>query len=142
MAIMESTEGLIRQMLDVYPRKGALELDAAALVDCIEACVECEHVCTACADASLAQQDLVELVKSIRLWLDCAEICAVTAHILTRQTEANSDLRQAQVTACVQACRVCAAERQRHASHHEHHRICAETCRRCEGACNRMLKAA
>jgi hypothetical protein len=35
---------------------------------------------------------------------------------------------------------VCGAECQRHAAHHEHHRICAEACHRCEAACDRLAK--
>lgn len=142
MTSMQTTERLIRQMLDVHPRKAARELDETRLVDCIEACVECAQVCTACADASLGEQELADLVKSIGLCHDCATVCEVTGHILTRQSEPNADLRRAQVMACIQACRTCQAECRHHASHHEHHRICAETCQRCEDACNRFLKAA
>jgi uncharacterized protein DUF326 len=142
MATMQSTERLIRQMLDLHPRKQAREVDDAALVDCIEACVEGEQVCTACADASLAEPDVAELVKCIRLCLDCTGVCEVTRQIATRQTEMDLDLCRAQLMTCARACRTCAAECQRHASHHEHCRVCAETCRRCEDACNRLLQAA
>jgi hypothetical protein len=142
MATMQSVERLVRQMLDVHPHKQARAIDETTLVDCIEACAECAEVCTSCADASLAEPSVADMVKSIRLCLDCAGICAVTAQVVTRQTDLDLDLCRAQVMACVTACRVCAVECERHARHHEHHRICAETCRRCDDACNRLLGAA
>jgi hypothetical protein len=142
MTTVQSTERLIRQMLDVHPRVQAHEGDETALVECIEACVECEQACTACADASLGEPDVTELIKCIRLCLDCAAVCDATRQIATRQTELDLDLCRAQVMTCARACRTCGAECQRHASHHEHCRICAEACRRCEAACNQLLKLA
>jgi hypothetical protein len=41
--------------------------------------------------------------------------------------------------ACVVACRACAEECDFHASHHDHCRVCAEVCRRCEQACGELL---
>src|SRR5215475_1403993 len=80
-------------------------------------------------------------LKSITLCLDCAVICDATRQVVTRQTERDVDLLSAQLTACATACRVCGAECQRHAAHHEHHRICAEVCHHCEVACDRLAKA-
>jgi hypothetical protein len=142
MSTTQSVQSLVRQMLDVHPRKQSREVDETLLVDCIEACAECAEVCTSCADESIGDSSVAELVKSVRLCLDCSAVCGVTAQIITRQTESDLDLVRTQVTACVEACRVCGTECRMHASHHEHHRICAETCQRCEDACNRLLKAA
>jgi hypothetical protein len=142
MTSVQGTDRLIRQMLDVHPRRQSLEVDDTALVECIEACVECEQVCIACADACLGEPEVAEFIKCIRLCLDCTAVCNATRQIATRQTEPDLDLCRAQLTACVRACHACAAECQRHASHHEHCRICAETCQRCEAACNQLLKAA
>jgi hypothetical protein len=41
--------------------------------------------CTGCSDACLAEPDVAELVRCIRLCLDCSDLCAVTARIVTRQ---------------------------------------------------------
>lgn len=140
MATTQTPDRLIRQMLDLSPRKQLREADEASVVECIAACVECEQVCTACADACLGEPGVEDMVKCIRLCLDCAAVCEATRQIVTRQTEPNLDVRRAQVAACAQACRACAAECQQHASHHEHCRICDETCQRCEDACNQLLK--
>jgi len=141
MATTQSTEQLIRRMLDLNPRKRVEEPDETTMIDCIEACVDCAQVCTACADDSLGQAELRDLIKSITLCLDCTAVCEVTRQVVTRQTEQDLDLLRAQVNACAEACRVCGRECQRHAAHHEHHRICAEACRRCEAACDRLSKA-
>lgn len=47
--------------------------------------------------------------------------------------------------ACAATCTICAdaclAECERHAHHHEHCRLSAEECRRCERACDDLLAA-
>ena len=45
------------------------------------------------------------------------------------------------VEACLEACRTCGEECERHAHHHEHCRVCAEACHRCEQACQDALAA-
>jgi hypothetical protein len=80
-----------------------------------------------------------ELVRCIRLCLDCAEVCDATGRIVTRQTEPDLRLIRATVEACSVACLACAEECDRHAAHHEHCRLCAEVCRRCKNACDELL---
>ena len=141
MATTQSTEQLVRRMLDLNARKQVQEPDETLVIECIEACVECAQACTACTDDSLAEPAVTQLIKSITLCLDCAVICEATRQVVTRQTERDVGLLRAQVGACAEACRVCGAECQRHAAHHEHHRICAEACHRCEAACDRLAEA-
>lgn len=129
----------IREMLDVHPRP--IDVDRDLLVRCIEDCADCVASCTSCADADLGERDVVEMVRCIRLCLDCADQCDATERIVIRQTEPDRGLIGAALEACVVACRVCAAECDRHAAHHEHCRICAEVCRRCEASCADLLAA-
>jgi hypothetical protein len=82
---------------------------------------------------------VVDLRRCIRLNLDCAEICAATGAVLSRQTMPDTSLIRAQLAACAEACRVCAEECERHAEMHEHCRVCAECCRRCEKACRALV---
>jgi hypothetical protein len=42
--------------------------------------------------------------------------------------------------ACAAICKTCGDECERHARMHEHCRVCAEVCRRCELACREFLK--
>ena len=127
-------------MLDTYPADLG-RVDKEALAHCIEACFECAQACTACADACLSEQSVADLVKCIRSNLDCADICDTTGRVLSRHTGYETNLTQAQVEACLQACQTCAQECERHAHHMEHCRICAEACRRCEEACQQLLQS-
>ena len=72
-------------MLRTYP-KSLGNVDERALARCIDACVECAQACTACADACLSEEMVAELTKCIRTNLDCADLCAVTARVLSRHT--------------------------------------------------------
>jgi hypothetical protein len=121
----------VTQMLETHPHATANE----ALARCIEECFACAMTCTSCADACLAEEDVKELVRCIRLNLDCADVCDATGRTLTRQTSSEPRLARSMLEACAEACRLCAEECERHAGHHEHCRICAEACRRCARAC-------
>lgn len=129
------------QMLDTYPRD--FNVDKTLLARCIEACYQCDEACTACADDCLSEQGQVEsLVKCIRLNLDCADICAATGRVVSRQTEYDANVTRAQLEACVAACKSCGDECEVHAQHGmEHCRVCAEECRACEQACDELLQA-
>ncbi|HAQ59153.1 MAG TPA: four-helix bundle copper-binding protein, partial [Microbacterium sp.] len=104
-------------------------------------CVECAQACTACADACLSEEMVAELTKCIRTNLDCADLCAVTARVLSRHTGYDANITRAAVEACRSACKACADECERHADMHEHCRVCAESCRRCEQACEELLRS-
>jgi hypothetical protein len=98
---------------------------------------ELRSLCDACP----GEQDVQTLIRRIRLNLDCADVCATTGDVLTREVEFEPALARRVVQACVEACRLCGDECERHAEHMEHCRVCAELCRACEEACNQILKA-
>jgi hypothetical protein len=95
----------------------------------------------ACADASLSEPDVSEMLRVIRLCQDCADECDATGRIVTRQTMPDLRLMRAMLEACATACAACAAECDLHAAHHEHCRLCAEECRRCKQACDVLLES-
>lgn len=128
-----------QQMLDTYPK--SINLDRALIAQCIEVLVDCSQACTACADACLSEDRVAELVKCVRTNLDCADICDITARILSRHTGYDANLTRAAVQACAQTCATCADECERHAQMHHHCRVCAEACRQCEEACRNLLAA-
>jgi Domain of Unknown Function (DUF326) len=127
----------IHEMLEVHPR--AIPLDRDLLLRCIDECVECAAVCTSCADADLGEPDVLEMVRCVRLCLDCADTCTTTGRILIRQTEPDLGVVRAAIEACAVTCRASADECDKHAAQHEHCRLCAEVCRRCEQACLDLL---
>jgi hypothetical protein len=128
-----------QQMIETHPGEPAV--DAGVLSRCIEACYDCAQSCTACADACLGEQDFQTLIRCIRLNLDCADVCATTGNVLTREVEFEPGLARPVVQACLEACRLCADECERHAEHMEHCRVCADSCRACEQACNEILSS-
>lgn len=126
------------EMLETYP----LDLggvDRRALANCIDECFSCAQACTACADACLSEQAVSELVKCIRTNADCADICDATGRALSRHTGYDANLTRTILEACAAACKACGDECARHASAHEHCRICAEACQRCERACRELI---
>jgi hypothetical protein len=127
------------QMLDAYPR--AVNVDTGVLAATIDALNDCAQACTADADSDLSEQHLPELVTCIRLCLDCADICAATVRVTSRQTEDDASLAKPLLQACAAACKSCGDECERHAQMHKHCRVCAEVCRRCEQACRELLAA-
>jgi hypothetical protein len=127
----------VQEMIKAHPQPTSLDRDA--LLRCIDECFDCAVTCTSCADACLGENDVQELVRCVRLNLDCADACDATGRILTRQTAPDLDLLRAMIEACGAACRACREQCERHAAHHEHCRLCAEACRRCDKACDDLL---
>ena len=121
----------IQEMLSTHPRKP--RMGVSQISSYIQTIFDC-------ADACLAEEQVQNLVRCIRLNQDCCEICEVTGKILSRQTELDSTVIRAQLQACAEACRACAAECDRHAKTHEHCRVCAEACRECEEACMEAME--
>jgi len=114
-------------------------LDREVALRCIAECLDCIAGCTACADDCLAEPDLPDMVRCVRLDLDCADICNATVRVITRQTMPDLRVIRSAVEACEVACQACAEECEHHAAMHEHCRLCAQLCRRCEQACADLL---
>jgi hypothetical protein len=129
----------VADVIETHPQPTSL--DHEALVRCITECLECAGTCTSCADASLAEPDVADMIRCIRLCLDCSDVCTATSRVATRQTATDLGVLRAVVEACAKACRASGDECERHASHHEHCRLCAEQCRRCEEACDALVAA-
>lgn len=126
-----------QEMFDSHPRKPVTE--PAVIVGCIGALVECADTCTSCADACLGEEMVPSLTKCISVNLNCADICAVTARVLGRQTEVNPQILRVQLEASAVSCRVCAQECESHAEMHQHCRICRSVCQSCEKICRELI---
>jgi hypothetical protein len=124
-------------MLETYPK--SINLDRLKLAAAIDALTACSEACTACADACLSEDMVAELTKCVRTNLDCADICAATARVLSRHTGYDANISRSLLEACAVACKACGDECGRHAGMHEHCRICAEACRACEQVCRDLL---
>lgn len=126
----------LEQMLQAHPHPASGAGDAA--MACIQACAACAATCTVCADACLAEEDVKAMAQCIRLNLDCADICEITARLIARPSRRDEPTLEALLDACATICRACGEECARH-EHMEHCRICAESCMACAEACERMM---
>lgn len=125
------------ETLRTHPDKPA----ALALIErCVAACFECVKACSTCADACLGEGNVADLVNCIRLNLDCATICQAAGTVMARPSGMAWLSVQAQIAACMTACRLCGDECARHAGMHEHCRACAQACRACEDVCEEVLR--
>ena len=127
------------QLLESYPR--TFNVDAGVLAAAIDALNDCAQACTADADDDLSEPNVAELVKCIRLCLDCADICSTTAGVTSRQTEYDANVTRPLLEACIASCKSSGDECGRHATMHAHCRVCEQACRRCEQACRQLLDA-
>jgi hypothetical protein len=135
----ELEEGMsyARQILASSGRKSPL--DSALLGDALDALNECIQACIADTDADLGEKDLADMVRCIRLCLQCTDVCVASGGVLSRPAEYDTNVVGPLLESCVAICQSCGDECERHAHDHEHCRICAEACRRCESACRKLL---
>lgn len=126
----------IHEMLKTHPMQAH---DARQFAECIEACGDCLEACNACADACLGEENVDELRRCIRLNNDCADLCDSAMRIMSRQTETEFRIVRSAIDAMAIACRYCGEECARHAKMHQHCRVCADACTRCEQTCRRMM---
>lgn len=128
-----------REMLETFPTPIPLDLDQLAAA--IDACLNCLQACTSCADADLGEDDVEDLRLCVALDQNCADVCDVTARLLSRPGHWNASVTHQALQACVRICSDCADECARHAAHHRHCAICERVCRVCVQACNALLDA-
>ena len=104
---------------------------------CARACSDCQRECdycaTHCADM-LGKGEQTHLV-TLQSCLDCADVCASAAHIVSRHGVLSETICQA----CAVACSRCGQECEKFAKDDERMRTCAEQCRACEKACRDMV---
>jgi hypothetical protein len=111
-------------------------------VDCLDACTACAAVCNEAASHCLAQvqkgsTDKEHHAHAHHVTMDCAEVCALSAALVARQ----SMLMDLTCNACAEACRRCALECSKGQEDAEIMQDCARIWRECEKTCHAMLKA-
>jgi Domain of Unknown Function (DUF326) len=126
-------------MLDTFARTAKVDTDVLAAA--IDAMNDCAQACTADNAADLGEPHLADMVKCIRLCLDCTDVCTAAAGVTSRLVDYDPGVLRPLLESCVAICRSCGDECERHAPRHAHCRVCAEACRRCEQACRALLAA-
>jgi hypothetical protein len=114
-------------------------LDTAVLAEAIEAISGASQACTACADACLDEYNLHR--DCVTACLTCADVCDVTARVLSRSARWERTIAAVLVEACARASSSCASHCEHHADTAKHCGVCAEACRRAERACQQLLTA-
>ena len=125
----------VTTVLDGHPAKSTF--DPNVLTTAIEAALTCAGSCSACADACLHEDDVADRRACIGANLDCADICATTAKVLSRPGPDTSTWRSL-LQACIDACTAC----RDHCRHHgdDHCQACADDCQACIDACTALLE--
>lgn len=103
-------------------------------LELMDALAKCADECNHCISACLDEKEVKMLARCIKLDMDCADICRLTAAFVSRNSEhAEHLLRE-----CAEICNACAEECEKHSHHMDHCRKCAEECRKCAEACQVM----
>lgn len=128
---------MVREIIERHPR--SVSFDRALLVRCIDGASTVPPPARAVPTPASASPRCPSLCGCVGLNLDCADVCDTTGRVVTRQTEPDLRVVRVAIEACIVTRRACADECDRHAAHHDHCRVCAEVCRRCEQACSDLL---
>ena len=94
----------------------------------IAALYKCALACNYCATSCLEEKEVKTLKTCVRLDIDCAQICTLTAALLARGSEHGQHLLEE----CAEICGLCATECEKHAGMMEHCKECAAACRKFE----------
>jgi hypothetical protein len=127
-----------KEILDAVPT-GVPLISTEDVAAAIDACLRCVQTCTTCANADLAAEDVDELRVCAALCITCADVCDVTARVLSRPAQWDQLIVHRLLEACVRACESSAEQCARHAHHHRHCAICEKVCRACAQACVALL---
>ena len=129
-----------RDMLEASP--AAVPAGVGEVAAAIDACLKCVQSCASCSDADLAEDNVADMATCSALCLACADVCDVTARLLSRSAHWDRFVVHRLLQACVRSCTSSADECHRHAPHHRHCAICEKICRACIEACNALLDTA
>lgn len=136
----DAADSTVARMLDAISIDPAY--NRAALCACIEAVQDCAQAAIACADACLGEEMVEELTGCIRTLINTADVCDVTARVLSRRTGPDRTLTRALLSACWAACRRAREVCEEFLPIHDHCRVCARACRAAERACRTLITSA
>ena len=101
---------------------------------CIQLCQDCHTSCVQLIEHCLKLGGRHAAPGHIRLLMDCAQMCTVTADFMAR----GSSFHDRTCTFCAELCLRCAESCEQIAGEDQLVKQCAELCRRCSGSCERM----
>lgn len=106
---------------------------------CAKACATCQLECQACHHhcEELVAGGKKQHVQTMKLCVDCGDICAVAANIVARHGALSTLICEACAKACDECGKACAKF-----ADDEHMKKCAQECKKCAAACREMVKHA
>lgn len=113
---------------------GGAHHSTADMESCIKLCHECHALCNKTIAECLKLGGSHAAPDHIQLFIDCAQMCMVTADYLTRQ----SVIHDRVCKVCSDACRLCAESCDKVAGGNQLLKQCADMCRRCSDSCASM----
>lgn len=99
-----------------------------------EQLMECAATCDYCFGACLNEENVMMMTRCIELDRECADICRLTASILTR----DSENKESYLKLCAEICDACGDECGKHDN--DHCRKCSKMCKECAEACEKFLE--
>lgn len=100
-----------------------------------EQLMECAATCDYCFSACLNEENVMMMTRCIELDRECADICRLTASILSR----DSENKESYLKLCAEVCEACGDECGKHDN--DHCRKCSKMCKECAEACGKFLEA-
>ncbi len=94
---------------------------------------QCQTACKYCFNACLEEEAIAMMRRCIKLTVECADICEVTASSLAY----TGDFTPEVLDVCIKACERCADECRNHG--YLHCLECAKACRECADYCREYL---
>lgn len=100
---------------------------------CIQNCTVCHQVCEQTLSYCLTQGGKHLEPHHLKALIDCAQICAVSADFMSRESAIHASV----CGACAKACLACADSCEQMGDD-EAMKLCADVCRQCEESCRKM----
>jgi len=106
----------------------------ADMESCIKLCHECHAMCNQTIAQCLKLGGSHAAPDHIKLFIDCAQMCMITADYLTRE----SVIHDRVCKVCADVCRLCAESCDKVAGDNQLLKQCADMCRHCSESCASM----
>jgi len=132
--------GIAQQRNSAEGKTSEQNSQAASYRECAKACSDCQRECDSCAThcaTLMAQGQNRQHYTTLRMCLDCADVCAATAQIVSRSGPFSGDVCEA----CADVCKRCGEECKQHTGD-ALMQDCAKACEQCEKACREMVRTA
>jgi hypothetical protein len=123
--------------LDAVEDQQAIKGTGTEHLDCLNECIECHNMCTETLVHCLEKDGGRSGRSHMRLLMDCADICQISANYLLR----GSDLHRITCRACADICDRC-AEACANFKNDDQMQNCAEVCWSCAASCQQMAAGA